>query len=132
MRDEPEFGDDEGSEDQCMNEDENDRSDVEAYEIRLPGSRSWVELVHEFTFPDLRIVRTFDTGRDLRWFTGHGQSWRYETVVVEVAQQDKPLRSRIYQTRKDAEEGHREVCTEVAESLNYLARQPLTPPTGVQ
>ena len=134
MTDDLEIGDGEGSEDQWMDEDEDkdDPSDVDVDEIRLPGSPSWVALVRETPFPELRIVRTIETGRDLRWGRRRGEPWCYETVVVEVARQDRPLRWRIYQTRKDAEEGHREVCTAIAESLNYLARQPLTPPTGVQ
>lgn len=132
MRDDPEIGDDEGAEDYWMDEDAGDPSDVDVDEIRLPGSRGWSALIQETTFPDLRIVRTFDTGQDLRWGTRRGEPWCYETVVVEVAHQDRPLRWRIYQTRNDAEEGHRAVCTAIAELLNYLARQPLTPPTGVQ
>jgi hypothetical protein len=57
-------------------------------------------------------------------------------MPADVAPAFDPLRWRIYQTWKDAEAGHREVCTEIAESLNcltHLALQPCTPPpTGVQ
>ena len=131
MTDDPEIGDDEGSENQWMDEDTDDSSEINV-ETRLPGSLDCVAVVLETPFPDLRIVRTIDTGRDLRWGARRGEPWCYETDVVEVARQDRPLRWRIYQTRNDAEEGHRAVCTAIAESLNYLARQPLTPPTGVQ
>jgi hypothetical protein len=91
MMDDPEIDDGEGSEDQRMDEDKDDPSDVNVDEIRLPGSRSWVALVRETLFPEFRIVRTVETGRDLRWGTRHGEPWCYETVVIEVAHQDRPL-----------------------------------------
>ena len=55
MRDDPEIGDDEGSEDQWMNEDTDDSSEINV-ESRLPGSLDCVAVVLETPFPDLRIA----------------------------------------------------------------------------
>ena len=93
----PEIGDDEGSENQWMDEDTDDSSEINV-ETRLPGSLDCVAVVLETPFPDPRMsAKRLVPGATCDGARGVGSRGATRPSYVEVARQDKPLRWRIYQ-----------------------------------